>query len=686
MPQIIVLTYVPFDDRPSGSIAMMALRSTALKYVDEYPQASQFIVKNSYVDDILASVKSLDVAKQLMKDVEFVLYQGGFKVKHWKISGEEHEFEETVTPPRLDKEKVLGVVWHPRADCFSFEVKINFYCRSNKVPVVPKLTPERLQSEMPQSMTMRLLLSQIASQYDPLGLIAPVTLRGKLMMRDLVGRGSYGWDDVIPAPARTEWLEYFTSLFTIEQLHFPRAIKPKIAIGHPTIIVFSDSSSVAFGTCAYIRWDLSDETFFSQLLMAKTRLAPLRQLTIPRLELCGALVGARLRETIEKEMTYSFARVFHATDSAIVSAQIQKESYGFGTFTATRVAEIQAKTYPDEWWWVPGEMNPADLLTRVTRPEELQSNSTWQRGPEFLSRSIDEWPLRKDPVEDLPDRIEVTVVHTRSVVENVDVIDVNKFSSFKRMMRVTSRVLNALKNKSFGAISIPPSVDDLVTAENWWIRRVQATLHPDWENHYCRLGPVLRKDGIVAVGERIPKWLKDNYNQCEYILLPPDHPFTRLYVRHAHEINHSGIGTTLAKMQTRFWIPTVRKIIRSVKERFTYCRRLRKVTEGQIMGQLPTERLKPSPPFMNTALDLFGPFMVKDTVKRCSRRKGYGVIFNCLSTRATYIDLVEGYGTKEFLNAFRRFCSVHGYPSKVFSDRGTQLASANKELGSIIAN
>lgn len=332
------------------------------------------------------------------------------------------------------------------------------------------------------------------------------------------------------------------------------------------------------------------------------------------------------------------------------------------------------------------ECNPADLLTRVIRPEELHSNSTWQRGPEFLSRPIQEWPLRKDPVDELPDRIETVIAHVQSTADDMNIIDVNRFSSYGKMMKVTSRILNAKKNKSLSAISVSPTVDDLVAAESWWVKRVQTTLHPDWENCYRRLGPALRKDGIIIVGERIPKWLKDNYNQNEYILLPSDHPFTRLYVKSTHEIDHSGIESTLAKIQTKFWIPTVRKLIRSVKEKCTHCRRLKKVIEGQAMGQLPPERLKPSPPFMNTSLDLFGPFIVKDTVKRRTKRKAYGVIFNCLSTRAVYIDLVEGYGTKDFLDAFRRFCSIHGYPSKVFSDHGTQLVSANKELRSIMAN
>ena len=92
-PDHYVLTCVPFGDKPSGSIAIVALRNTALKYVHEYSQASQSIVRNSYVDDILISVKSFDAAYQIMKDVEFILHQGGFKVKHWKVSGKEHESE-----------------------------------------------------------------------------------------------------------------------------------------------------------------------------------------------------------------------------------------------------------------------------------------------------------------------------------------------------------------------------------------------------------------------------------------------------------------------------------------------------------------------------------------------------------------------------------------------------------------
>ena len=104
------------------------------------------------------------------------------------------------------------------------------------------------------------------------------------------------------------------------------------------------------------------------------------------------------------------------------------------------------------------------------------------------------------------------------------------------------------------------------------------------------------------------------------------------------------------------------------------------------MAQLPDERLKPSPPFYHTAVDLFGPFKIKDTVKRRVTAKSYGVIFNCMITRAVYVDLAEGYDTKSFLDSFRRFVSIRGFPRTIHSDGGTQLVAANKELRSMTLN
>ncbi|XP_045134453.1 uncharacterized protein LOC123518017 [Portunus trituberculatus] len=213
-----------------------------------------------------------------------------------------------------------------------------------------------------------------------------------------------------------------------------------------------------------------------------------------------------------------------------------------------------------------------------------------------------------------------------------------------------------------------------------WVKEVQSELDPDWETKYRRLGPTRNEAGVIVVGQRIPKWLKNNYDQDGFILLSPDHDFTKLYVESMHRLDHAGIEVTLAKIQSKFWVPKVRNMIKSVRYKCITCRKLRKEIVGQLMGQLPEERLKPSPPFTYTALDLYGPLLVKDMVKGRSRGKAYGVIFNCLATRAVHLDLIEGYSTKDFLDGLRRFVSIRGCPREIYSDAGTQLTAASKGL------
>ncbi|XP_045105485.1 uncharacterized protein LOC123500995 [Portunus trituberculatus] len=685
-PDHYVLTCVPFGDKPSGTIAMLALRLTAEIIQDQYPVAVNAIVKNSYVDDILGNCDNYEGANNLLREIEFVLGQGGFKVKHWILSGAHN-------PSKLDlaetqKEKVLGVVWEPNRDVFVFSVKINFSPKHRKTHTGPDLKPDNLTGETPQYLTKRMLLSQIATQFDPLGLVCPVTLKAKLMLRRLVcpegdEDAKYGWDDAVLPQIRSEWLDYFQMMFELETLWFPRCVREADHVGNPTLVIFSDGSTIAYGACAYVRWEYRTGMFSSRLLMAKSKLAPLKQLSVPRIELCGALLAARMRETITKELNYNFESVIHIVDSAIVRAQIQKESFGFGTFTATKIAEIQSKTNPEEWWWIPRKDNPADMTTKPAKPVDLAEGSIWQMGPAFLSLPISMWPIRKDPVSELPDKVGIFISHADADVTTTGLcklFDISRFNSHEKLIRVTSRVIRAIRSRSLRESLLTPTVEDLAIAEMLWVKEVQSELDPDWETKYRRLGPTRNEAGVIVVGQRIPKWLKNNYDQDGFILLSPDHDFTKLYVESMHRLDHAGIEVTLAKIQSKFWVPKVRNMIKSVRYKCITCRKLRKEIVGQLMGQLPEERLKPSPPFTYTALDLYGPLLVKDMVKGRSRGKAYGVIFNCLATRAVHLDLIEGYSTRDFLDGLRRFVSIRGCPREIYSDVGTQLTAASKGL------
>ncbi|XP_043218664.1 uncharacterized protein LOC122379997 [Amphibalanus amphitrite] len=545
---------------------------------------------------------------------------------------------------------------------------------------------------IPELLTRKLLLRQVATIYDPLGLIAPFTLRGKLMMRQLVTKhssqsGSTSWDEPVPTQCRSEWIAFFNDMFKIEDLRFPRCIRPPGAIGEPTLIIFSDASSQAYGACAYVHWQMEAQRHKAFLISAKSKLTPIRQLSIPRLELCAAIVGCRLGETIQKEMTYRFNAVVYVVDSIIVRSQIQKESYGFGTFVATRIAEIQEKTSPCQWWWISSCNNPADMVTRPSKPEELAVETTWQNGPSFLRGPKETWPISQKPYEnELPDRIVVgmTTVTPLSDPDICNDIKISNFSSFDKLLRVTARVIRSAEDRSFKNIGQPLNAALLAKAEKLWIKHAQRQLLINWQNRFRRLGPSIDSEGILVVGNRISKWLRDNWNRHSFILLPVKHPLTDLIVQKLHNRDHGGVESTLARLQTKFWVPGARRVIKRIKRQCVTCRKLLKQTHSQIMGPVIPERLQPSPAFYNTALDLFGPFFIKDTVKRRTKAKAYGVLFTCLSTRATYIDLAEGYSTEDFLQTFRRFVTLRGYPATIYSDAGSQLAAAKKELRDMI--
>ncbi|KAK4324215.1 hypothetical protein Pmani_005217 [Petrolisthes manimaculis] len=310
----------------------------------------------------------------------------------------------------------LGV---PNGSCEIVEaikkLQENQECQNKKLEQCPDMTRQDVITSLPNVLTKRMILRQVASIYDPLGLVTPFTLQAKLLIRKLVTQRkdisgnnveSIGWDDPLPNNLKEMWKTFFLDLYDLETLSFKRCLKPVYAEGNPILIVFSDGSTQAYGTCAYLQWKLKSGQYEVKLIAAKGRIAPSRQLTIPRLELCGAVLACRLREMIVREFDWTFDSVIHIIDSAIVRAQIQKESYGFSTFVATRIAEIQTKSSPGEWWWVQSDNNPADLTTKSSHPYCLGIGSVWQNGPDYLHHAITSWPISRSFCDDpLPDRI-----------------------------------------------------------------------------------------------------------------------------------------------------------------------------------------------------------------------------------------------------------------------------------------
>ncbi|XP_078384539.1 uncharacterized protein LOC144666962 [Oculina patagonica] len=263
-------------------------------------------------------------------------------------------------------------------------------------------------------------------------------------------------------------------------------------------------------------------------------------------------------------------------------------------------------------------------------------------------------------------------------------MNIHKYSGYTRLLRVTGRVLAMYKHDpkpSFKSAVRPLTPSDISDAERFWIQDCQKLIHPAIQKgRFKRLSPRVREDRTIVVGNRAREWVEMSYDKSEIILLPYGHHFTRLYAEYIHRRGHHGVATTVSKICTRFWIPKVHNMVKSIKYNCVTCRILDAKPCEQAMGNLPQERLKPSPPWHNTAIDLFGPFKIRDKVKKRTTGKCYEVLFNCMSTRAVHVDLAPDYSTETFLLVLRRFVSLRGYPAKLYSDNGLQLVAANQEL------
>lgn len=189
---------------------------------------------------------------------------------------------------------------------------------------------------------------------------------------------------------REEWTRFFQEMGDLNHVTFERFLTPVDAIGLPTLCFFSDASNEAFGTCAYIRWQTESNEYHTRSIAAKSRVAPLKPLTIPRLELQAAVLATRLHQTIAEETRLKFEKVIFFTDSNIVLSWIRSQARDFKPFVSARVAEIQSNSEPAHWRHVPGELNVANDVSRGILAQRLTDR--WKQGPEFLRLLENEWP------------------------------------------------------------------------------------------------------------------------------------------------------------------------------------------------------------------------------------------------------------------------------------------------------
>ena len=423
-PDTYVKNVLTFGDKPAPAMAQIALRKTAEESADVHPKAANVLKNNTYVDDICDSLKTTDEARMLTKDIDEVLATGGFSIKEWisNCDQEEQQTQEqnaTSDAEESSAEKVLGLEWNPKSD------KLKLHAREIN---------DRNGSQNSEKLTKRSVLSRVARIFDPVGFAAAFTVRAKIGIQDLWKRG-LDWDDELPPDLREFWSNLFREALLLNQLEFERCLTPSNAIERPILCTFSDASTEAFGACSYVRWKLADGRFGLKFVAAKSRVAPLKQLTIPRLELQGAVLAARLSKSIVEETRFKFERTIFFLDSQIVLAWIRGESRRFKPFVSIRISEIQSNSDPAAWRYLPGEYNVADDISRGISVKKLTER--WQQGPQFLTLPEHEWPTAPPPIANKTE-VEKEIRKDRKVCAiketTASPIDCTKFSKWRRLV------------------------------------------------------------------------------------------------------------------------------------------------------------------------------------------------------------------------------------------------------------
>ena len=681
------------------------LNATLRQHLDKYegtdPEFVTEMLQGLYVDDINTGAADAEKTFQLYLKAKARFAAAGFNLRKFVTNSYELrqrilEAEEalgTSTPnategteqsyaklklggeePAVGEHKVLGVRCDVGNDQLVFDLSA-------------------LAGAESQPLTKRTVISHAAKVYDPLGILSPATLKLKVLFQRLCEDGC-GWDEEMSAERQEEWRAILRAVNEEAQIRTPRHYLQGINEPVQSIVLhgFADASSYAYGAVVYARVTTATQCHI-RFLAAKARVAPLKKQSIPRLELLAALILSRLVVNVKEAIKgkVKIDNVICWTDSMDVWHWVTPKQKEWKQFVQNRVDEIVSRVPATQWRHCPGVQNPADIVSRGMSVTDMM-NSVWVTGPEWLKRQD---TLNREPepsgrsdaclAEKRKSESKQTtlVAAERSHPGIGNVINISEFNSLRRLLRVTVNVLKfcrVLKSRMESSDAPAAEVDFSNEAQEMWIREAQLTLegHPQFAKWSHQLE--LRKDdsGVWRCGGRlqgadIPEGAKSP------ILIPSEHPLAELIVTAAHaRMMHSGLGSTLAEVRTRFWIVRGRQLVKRVLRRCVTCRRY----EGAPFRPprappLPDFRVKRSQPFEHVGMDFAGPLYVYDD-RNSPAKKTWILLLTCAVTRAVHLELVTDLTTEAFIRGFRKFTARRGMPGHIVTDNGQTFKAADR--------
>ncbi|XP_055584843.1 uncharacterized protein LOC129737708 [Uranotaenia lowii] len=485
-PDVYTMDVMIFGAACSPCTALYIMQLNADECQDDYPEATNAIRNKIYMDDYFDSADTPEKAANTAEQVKLALKRAGFEMKNW-VSNDRHvlsKLGENVTPESIPlpndevghSERVLGMTWDPLKDKFSFPIQFNGdlvrYIESDERP------------------TKRIALRCLMSLFDPLGLLSPYMIHGKLIIQDL-WRSGVQWDERMYDAEYGKWIRWTRLLRKIAELQIPRHYFDGIAINDTIQLhIFTDASEYGYGCAAYFRISNGNRVAVN-LVRGVSKVAPLKHLSIPRMELQAAVCGARLMSNICDGHSIEIKERFIWTDSTTVLSWIKADQRKYKQFVAVRIGLILSFSEPESWRWVPTRENIADCLTKWGKDTEPESNGRWFTGPSFLYENPEAWPKqrshRNDPTEERKAHI---LLHLPQFSSNL--IDPSRISKWNVLVRTIATVFRFISNCQRRVKGLP--IESVLTEDKMkkFIKRfIPSIVVPLKQTEYSRAETVL---------------------------------------------------------------------------------------------------------------------------------------------------------------------------------------------------
>ena len=649
---------------PFGVISSPFLLAATIKHhlSSSRSQYADLILRDIYVDNIVTGVNSLKEAKSFYRAAKSLFRGAHMNLREWFSNSPDFDgFVEDLDKPRKDAVKVLGVVWDRRTDGLTINEPDLRFIR--------------------ECVSKRQVMQAVGMLYDPVGWFSPTVLQAKCLLQKLWST-NLSWDSELSDHEKTQWRDLAKDLQGISQIVIPRYVHHSVD-SDCFLACFCDASKLAYGTAVYL---VSHHE--SHLLFSKTRVAPRKQLSIPRLELLAVVIGTRAIQYVGKELHIPITAKYVWTDSLCVLRWLAS-SRNLTTFVANRVKEL--RSHNDlTFRYVRTQDNPADIASRGSTTSELRNSQLWWHGPRWLLDPTEQWPdereqITPDTLRDIESEYKQQVLFETSLAALEFIpqplgIDHKDYSNLWRLLRVTAFCLQFI-SACRGQANVFTSNDHwLNKASSRWILYVQHMYYRDVNADTIKhLGVKCDELGILRCHGRLQN-ADLPYGTKFPILLPPKDHFTALVILDCHrKLFHVGVSHTLSQVRHTYWIPQGRATVRRILKTCVTCRKHETGPYAMPpMAPLPQFRLQRSDPFTYTGLDCLGPLYIKD--RATDRTKVWLCLFTCLSTRAILLEVIVDMTAAQFLLCLRRFIALRGRPLQIISDNAPQFKLVNKVI------